>query len=305
MPFDFDAAVQSPFRMQPGLRRLQAGAAQLTPLRPGAAHQRAKLAVLRQHAREALCLAPGFDPAPALHALCRQAGAEHPQAWQWDGRRARAVWLDLAWAEGQLQAGPRADPALHACLLALPAAWQLAGLLSLAFAEDFAVLSAADTRVPWLAVALPSHWAPREKVGQPFTAVHAPVADNALLLQAAPALARLVTGAERWERFVWTISPHGQLDAHPDRLQAPPWSAVAPEQAWWRTERQTFVPVPDAGQAVFTILVEVQPLPAAVAAPGRAARLHAALASMSPAVLAYRGLAPVRERLLAWLAARA
>ena len=34
-------------------------------------------------------------------------------------------------------------------------------------------------------------------------------------------------------------------------------------------------------------------------------RLHAALASMSPAVLAYRNLAPVRDRLLAWLAGQA
>ena len=33
--FDFDAAVSAPFRMQPGLRRLPAGSAQLTPLAPG------------------------------------------------------------------------------------------------------------------------------------------------------------------------------------------------------------------------------------------------------------------------------
>ena len=46
MSFDFDAAVSSPFRMQPGLRKLQLGSAQLTPLAPGSAHQREKLAVL-------------------------------------------------------------------------------------------------------------------------------------------------------------------------------------------------------------------------------------------------------------------
>ena len=37
--------------------------------------------------------------------------------------------------------------------------------------------------------------------------------------------------------------------------------------------------------------------------PERAARLHAAIASMSPQAPAYRGLEPVREALLAWLAA--
>jgi hypothetical protein len=55
---------------------------------------------------------------------------------------------------------------------------------------------------------------------------------------------------------------------------------------------------------VFTIHVEVQPLAQALADPARAARVHDALASMSPDVLAYRGLAAVRDRLLRWLAAR-
>jgi uncharacterized membrane protein len=55
---------------------------------------------------------------------------------------------------------------------------------------------------------------------------------------------------------------------------------------------------------VFTIRVLLQPLAEAVAGPEQAARLHAALASMSEAVLAYKGLAPARSRLLAWLAGR-
>jgi hypothetical protein len=59
-----------------------------------------------------------------------------------------------------------------------------------------------------------------------------------------------------------------------------------------------------AGQAVFTIRVMLQPLDEAVAGAAEARRLHDALASMSDAVLAYKGLAPARERLLAWLAAR-
>ena len=67
--FDFDAAVQAPFRMQPGLRRVEAGAMQLTPLTPGSRHQREKLAVLSAHASHALAVQPGFDATPALRAL--------------------------------------------------------------------------------------------------------------------------------------------------------------------------------------------------------------------------------------------
>ena len=79
MPFDF-AAVQSPFRMQPGLRKLAAGATQLTPSRLGSRALREKLAVLFSHPSQALVAAPGFDAAPALNALCAHAAAEHPLA---------------------------------------------------------------------------------------------------------------------------------------------------------------------------------------------------------------------------------
>jgi hypothetical protein len=42
-----------------------------------------------------------------------------------------------------------------------------------------------------------------------------------------------------------------------------------------------------------------------VAAGARAAKLRDAVASMSDAVLHYRGLAPVRDELLAWLSSQA
>ena len=76
-------------------------------------------------------------------------------------------------------------------------------------------------------------------------------------------------------------------------------------QTWWRTERQTFLPVPGASQAVFTIQVQVTPLTRAFGQPGQAARVHDALASMSEAVLVYRGLTQARAPLLRWLARQA
>jgi hypothetical protein len=56
---------------------------------------------------------------------------------------------------------------------------------------------------------------------------------------------------------------------------------------------------------VFTIHVQVQPLAQALDSPARAQRLRDAVQTMSPAVLAYRGLQTVREPLLHWLAERA
>ncbi len=310
MSFDFEAAVVAPFRMQPGLRRMQAGAGQLTPLAPGSGHQREKLAVLSAFAQQALLARDGFDARPALQALFELAAQVHPLAWAWDGRRGQAMLAGTSvdWG-GEVQQTSVGSFGLGdevaRCLHQLAPGWRLVGLFSLAFAEDFAIVDGRDASIPWLAVTLPSHWAPETKVGRHFAEVHAPVADNALLLNASESLMRLVCGNERWERFVWTVTDHPRLHAHPDRTDPLRWQHTAVPDAWWRTEHQTFIPLPQLGQSVFTIHVQVQPLAAALQPQARAERLHDAIASMSPAVLAYRGLDSVRGPLLAWLNTRA
>ena len=357
MSFDFDAAVLAPHRMQPGLRRLAPGAAQLTPAvvpnRGVARHLREKLAVLWAFPDQALLCAPGFDARPALAALAAHAAAEHPQAFVVDGARWAAPWLGWALAaDAQIQQIGSDWPEIGSLLRNLPAEWRHAALLSLAFAEDFALLDGATGTLPWLAVALPSMWAPERKVGRHFSEVHGPVADAERILAAAPQLMQLVTGERapvapasastgepdaatpRWERFVWTLSAHPRLHAHPQRVDPAGWAyaldcaggdprsgtsrdkpshpssddALA-AQTWWRTERQTFIPLParpdSTAQAIFTILVELTPLRQTFASPAQAGRVHDALASMSEAVLAYRGLTPVRAPLLRWLARQA
>jgi hypothetical protein len=311
MSFDFDAAVTAPFRMQPGLRRLAGPAQHLTPSGPGSRHQREKLAVLSRFAGEALVEREGFDPAPALQALCGCAAAEHPGHFRWDGRTAEALGVAVRDGELAVHSPGRfgTGDEVARCLQALPPRWRLPGLLALAFDEDLAIVDAADGSIPWLCVALPSHWAPQAKAGRHFAQVHAPVADNRLLLAAADRLVALVTAGERWERFVWTVTDHPRLHAHPARVEPQRWPggrtpAEVAAAAWWRTERQTFLPLPALRQAVFTIRVEVTPLGTALQDPHRARRVHDALASMSDEVLAYRGLRDVREPLLQWLRER-
>lgn len=263
MDFDFDR-IAVPFRMQPGLARLPAGTPQLTPLRPRTALHAEKLAVLLA-GRSRHC-SPGFDPAPAIESI-----AEHAR---------------LTCTAGTF------DPEMP---------------LETAFEEDFAVLDGASGALPWLCVCVPSHWAPEDKLGLHFLALHAPVADNAALLAAAPRLVELVTGGGCWERFVWTVSPSGRYDQHPGRHPRAAWPDGADSQAFvagcfLRSERQTFFPVGrGTRQAIFTIRVQLQPLAQAVNRPEKAQRLHDALASMSDAVLAYKGLGAARQPLLRWL----
>ena len=172
------------------------------------------------------------------------------------------------------------------------------------------VLDGDTGTLPWLCVCAPSHWAPEDKLGQVLAAVHAPVADNARLQAASRQLVALVTEGGRWERHVWSLSPSPRHDQHPRRHPPTPWSDTLDPQGfaqacWLRTERQTFFPVGgNTRQAVFTIRVQLQPLAQAVTSAPQAQRLHDSLASMSEAVLAYKGLTPARERLLQWLAMR-
>jgi hypothetical protein len=265
---DFDLRqIAVPFRMQPGLRRLSGGEPQLTPLDPASALHAEKLAVVNAGASR-LCV-PGFDPGPAIESI-----AQHTHA---------------------------------ACT---PGTFPSENRLELAFEEDLAILDGETTTLPWLCVCVPSHWAPEEKLGLPFAAVHAPVADNGALQAAGAQLVQLATGGDSWERFVWTVSPSPRYDQHPGRHRRTPWPATDDahafaSQCFLRAERQTFLPVGrGTRQAVFTIRVMLQPLTGAVASRDHAQRLHDSLASMSDAVLAYKGLAPARAPLLRWLRER-
>lgn len=309
-----------PFRMQPGLERLPDGARQLTPARPDSPHLAARLAVLRERWATALMQVDGFDAGPALAALRAQAARDAPGLLHAESPTDVSAPM-LGWAVhgDRVLPCPGASPARGATrevgpvLDTLPPAWRAPALHALAVEEDLAIVEAAGSTVPWLAVALPSHWAPADKLGRPFTQVHAPVADNALLLAAGAALMKLVTGPQRWARHVWTLTPHAQLAAHPQHGRpGPGWPAPGSADddavaalACWRTERQTFIPVPAAGQAVFTIHVQVRPLADAVDSTERCLRLADGLASMSDAVLAYRNLAAVRDPLVRWLRQRA
>lgn len=315
MPFDF-SLVTAPFRMQPGLRRVAPGAAQLTANVAGSRHLHEKMAVLGSRPGQALCAVDGFDEIPLLRAVAAETARVGPAAFVFDHSRSGSVRCFapfLGWSVDDDTPHGDGDPAIGALLSSLQPERRRAALLSLAFAEDFALLDGATTTVPWLAVCLPSRWAPEEKVGLPFAAIHAPVADGDLIRAAAPSLARLVTGEERWERFVWTVSADPRLHQHPAHAAAA-WTDASSggardgddfaAAAWFRSERQTFVPIAGRSQAIFTIHVESVALAEGVTSADAARRLHAAIASMTPAVLAYRGLDGVRDRLLAWLAAR-
>lgn len=175
--------------------------------------------------------------------------------------------------------------------------------------EDFVILKqdGDSLRTEYLSVCFPSRWDPREKLGLDFAAIHAPVADNQMLVAAGPNLMTMAFMKQPMLRHVWLIVPAASLDQHPEKNQAW-WSEALADPSpllprlFFRIERQTTWPLPHFQRAVFFIRLMMSPLVDVVnTVPGRAAQLAASLRSMTPAIVAYRGMTDALPRLLAEL----
>lgn len=272
--------VVSPFRMRPGLARL-------------AAHE-----------------APASD-APALFLRDAQASAyaDHKRAVLQQHRERGLIG--------------EAEPAV---LRAMADAYEAqtgialapeAEALALGLQEDFVILHDEPDamRAQFLSVCFPSNWNPAEKHGLDFAAIHAPVADNALLQAGGKGIVDMAFRQASMLRHVWLLTANGDLPQHPETRRARWEDAIAQadapgasgrliDQVFFRVERQTTLPLPALRRGVFFIRVLVCPLVDVLRVrPERAAQLAEALASMSDAVVAYRGMAAVRPRLLAELQA--
>ena len=181
--------------------------------------------------------------------------------------------------------------------------------LSPALQEDFVILKRDDEtlRTEYLSVCFPSRWDPREKLGLDFAAIHAPVADNETLIAAGPSLMTMAFMKQPMLRHVWLIVPSASLDQHPDKNEAW-WTETLRDMSpllpnlFFRVERQTTWPLPQFQRAVFFIRVMMSSLVEVLATtPGRAAELAASLRSMTPEVVAYRGMKDAMPRLLSEL----
>jgi hypothetical protein len=270
--------VSSPFRMHPGLKRL--------PAEPGVE------AAAPLFVRDALAGAYAARKAAVLQEQGAQAlpGAPDPEVLQ-------AIAQAYASQTG-VHLGATSE--------------SLVGGMQ----EDFVILhdEAAGMRTRFLAVCFPSNWNPAGKLGLDFAAIHAPVADNAMLQAGAQGIVDMAFRKASMLRHVWLLTPDADLPQHPESRRIPWEDAVMQadaspsgrllDQVFLRVERQTTLPLPALRRGVFFIRVMVCRLTDVLrVAPGRAAELHEALRSMTDAVAHYRGMHEVRPRLLSELQA--
>jgi hypothetical protein len=172
--------------------------------------------------------------------------------------------------------------------------------------EDLAVVRVDRvTGRDWIAaihLCFPNHWAAEEKAGTSFAAAHAPVAGIEPIAARAGEYARMMVDTKHeLVRFAWGVATDTRLAHHPaDPTPGRRFDPAKPA-AFVRVERQTITGFPALSAALFTIrtsFVDVTTLSA-----DHRHALAASVRSMSPESLAYKGLAPWRDDLLAWLSA--
>lgn len=244
----------------------------------------------------------GGDPAltadPGLHAAVEA-------AWQLlPGGAGALPRLGVAVSGGVARrTGPSVSEAATCLLLERTGVELLVVGWLLACSDDLVVLHRVGQgvlRAELLAVAFPSGWPPRLRWGASLLELHAPIADGERLQRAAPALSEAMLTKGPLRQHVWGLDPDGRLDRDPSDPSATSGPGPADPAAWWlRVERQTSVPLPRLGRALFTIRPFLVPLPALTRE--QRTTLAAALDSLSVEAAAYKGLAGRVEDLTAWL----
>ena len=140
---------------------------------------------------------------------------------------------------------------------------------ALAAHEDMCLLTKSvgeeQYRLIGAAVAWPSDWHPKDKIGLPLRALHAPIAGYE---------EQLATGVDRfmdtlkagaiYGRCNWFIAPTGErrwlVQGDPTEQFAHVTAQNAGETLFVRSERQTLRRLPETGAILFTIGIYVEPL---------------------------------------------
>lgn len=121
------------------------------------------------------------------------------------------------------------------------------------------------------AVAWPSDWHPKDKLGLPLRALHAPIAGyEEQLASGVDRFMETLRSGPIYARCNWFIAATGERRWIADRLPQEAFAHVTPQNAgetlFVRSERQTLRRLPETGTILFTIGIYVEPLGALSAA---------------------------------------
>ncbi len=152
------------------------------------------------------------------------------------------------------------------------------------------------------ALCFPTMWALEEKMGHTLEEIHGvvPGLNPALGGPLNQFLSRLKPGPA-YLRANWGLAATSELNLHPALGRPRLAVSLDPERVWLRVEHQALAALPETGGVVFGIRIALHPLSEVLADTGVRSGFRRALATMPEALVAYKGLAPVRDALLALL----
>ena len=173
-----------------------------------------------------------------------------------------AEWPEAVQLTPEVEAPGRELAAMLGVSGALPEA-------ALAAHEDMCLLTRRENddqyRLIGAAVAWPSDWHPKDKIGLPLRALHAPIAgyEEQLATGVDRFMETLKSGAI-YGRCNWFIAPTGArrwlAEGPAEHAFAHVTSENAGETLFVRSERQTLRRLPETGAILFTIGIYVEPL---------------------------------------------
>ena len=153
----------------------------------------------------------------------------------------------------------------------------------------------------------PTGWTLADKMGRSVGAIHAPIPhyDRQLGSTMDRYFARIKVERPVW-RLNWNLMSSPALFQPRGHILRDSRAGITADNAgdrlWLRVERQTLRRLPRSHDIVFTIRIYVRPLRDVRNRAGEVTRLAAAVRAVPPEVARYKGLSPVRDALLGWLA---
>lgn len=145
----------------------------------------------------------------------------------------------------------------------------------------------------------PSHWDLRDKLGQPMSAIHAPVpALNETLGRQIDGFLQRIKPGTSWERANWGLSRTPELNLHPSRKLPRLDPTITLDDVWFRLEQQSLVALPASGGILFGIKLVIIPMHEIKADPTTRQGMIRALQTMPEPMAQYKGIATAKHRLL-------
>ncbi|MFH7030298.1 MAG: heme-dependent oxidative N-demethylase family protein [Heteroscytonema crispum UTEX LB 1556] len=177
--------------------------------------------------------------------------------------------------------------------------------------EDLTVICRSADDSNWLSavhLCYPNHWSASEKIGKDFATIHAPVAGMEKINRRADAIVNTMIFREPMVRFAWGLSTDTRLNHHPE----PPSDIAISEwqgrhfdpqhpRLYLRIERQVIWGLPEYEAALFTIRTYFRDCSVIKKDSILRSKLSAAIQSMTPESLIYKGILESKKSILEWL----